>query len=96
MQNINKDFLPIYQKVINWLTTYYKNNTKRWLDKEHAHEIFTFLNENSKHRKQDGTAAIISKFLEASLDETDKNKQYVKVGWTESSLRSMVYGDKVR
>ena len=58
--------------------------------------FFTFLNENSKHRKQDGTAAIISKFLEASLDETDKNKQFVKVGWTESSLRSMVYGDKVR
>ena len=91
MQNINEDFLPIYQKVINWLTTCYKNNTNRWLEKEHAHEIYEFLYENSKHRKQDGTAAIISKFLEASLDQA-----YIKVGWTESSLRSMVYGDKVR
>jgi len=42
-------------------------------------------------KKQDGTAAIITKFLEASLEQ-----DYVKVSWTESSLRSMVFGDKVR
>lgn len=91
MQNINEDFLPIYQKVSNWITTYYRNNTNKWLTAEHANEVYEFLYNHSKHKKQDGTAAIITKFLEASLD-----KDYVKVGWTESSLRSMVFGDKVR
>ena len=91
MSKINEDFLPIYQKVSNWITTFYRNNTNKWLDKDHANEIYEFLYNKSKFKKQDGTAAIITKFLEASLEQ-----EYVKVSWTESSLRSMVFGDKVR
>ena len=91
MSKLNEDFLPIYQKISNWVVTHYRSNTNKWLDREHAEEIYNFLAENAKHKKQDGTAAIMTKFLEASLD-----KGFVKVGWTESSIRSMVFGDKVR
>lgn len=89
--DLNEDFLPLYADVTKWITTDYKSDTNKWLKQEHAKVIYNFLNTNSKFRKQDKTASLITKFLEASLEQT-----YVRVGWVESSIRSMVYGDKIK
>ena len=90
MSKTNKDFLPVYNKLLEWVQTDYNSNTSKWIKPEHAEFIYNFINSNAKHRKQDNTASIITKYLEASLGQ-----KYIRVGDAVSSFFTMVYGHKL-